>query len=342
MLATSAISQRHTAEAELLARAVADQRVAVDSVLSQLGSANRSLQQTIRETIQDSADGTLWQRLLSSLALHRWGEAPDCQRRADHEASERIDAALTRLFVEDGEGMASVPVKLAVLHEGLTDAECRVRSAAAALLGVRGDARGLEVLVETVHTGDPECKLRAVTALGKLKDERGGWALVEALACDDEGLHWEASRALGELGEKAFPALLDALKSSKPHVRWHAIRALGGINDRQAVAGVAEALGDTDYTVRWAAADALAGIGLPAVTPILERLLRYAPMDDTYQAAHHALHRIGSPEAQRELQPLLKALRGPAAPVEAPRVAYRLLRERESGRPAGERHREHK
>ena len=219
MLATSAISQRHTAEAELLAQAVAGQRAAVDSVLSQLGSANRSLQQTMREAIQDSGDQTVWQRLLSSLALHRWGAAPDCQRRADHEASERIDAALTRLFVEDDEGRASVPVKVAVLHEGLTDAECRVRSAAAALLGVRGDAHGLEVLVETVRTGEPECKLRAVNALGKLKDERGGWALVEALACDDEGLHWEASCALGELGEKALPALLDAVKSSKPHVR---------------------------------------------------------------------------------------------------------------------------
>lgn len=342
MLATSAISQRHPAEAELLARAVAGQRAAVDSVLSQLGSANRSLQQTMREAIQDSGDRTVWQRLLSSLALHRWGAAPDCQRRADHEASERIDAALTRLFVEDDEGRASAPVKVAVLHEGLTGAECRVRSAAATLLGVRGDAYGLEVLVETVRTGEPECKLRAVNALGKLKDERGGWALVEALACDDEGLHWEASCALGELGEKALPALLDALKSSKPHVRWHAVRALGGINNRQAVAAAAEALGDTDYTVRWAAAEALAGIGVPAVTPILERLLRYAPMDDTYQAAYHALHRIGSPEAQSELQPLLKALHGPAAPVEAPRVAYRLLREWESERPAGDRPGEHK
>ncbi|MBF8285501.1 MAG: hypothetical protein HW378_4416, partial [Anaerolineales bacterium] len=88
MLAAS-ISQRHPAEAELLARAVAGQPEAVDSVLSQLGSANKWLHQIMMETIQDSAGRTLWQRLLSSLALHRWGEAPDCQRRADHEASER-------------------------------------------------------------------------------------------------------------------------------------------------------------------------------------------------------------------------------------------------------------
>jgi HEAT repeat protein len=111
---------------------------------------------------------------------------------------------------------------------------------------------------------------------------------------------------------------------------------LAGITDRQAVAGVAEGLGDADYSVRWAAAEALAGIGLPAVIPILERLSHYAPMDDTYRAAYHALHHIGPAETQRRLQALLNALRGPAAPIEGPMVAYRLLQEWETGRTTGE------
>jgi len=336
MIAADTTSQRHPAEAELLARALAGHPVAVDSVLSQLGSTNHWLQQIMLETIQDSAGQLLWQRLLECLALRHWGEYADCLRRVERETSDRIDKALMRLFVEDGQGTASVPVKIAVLQAGLNDAECHIRSTAAVLLGLRGDACGMEVLIETVRTGDRECKLRAVNALGKLKDERGGWTLVEALACDDEALHWDASCALGEMGDKALPALLDALKSARPHVRWHAVRALGGIGDRQAVAGVAEALGDTDYSVRWAAADALAAIGLPAVPAILERLARYAPMDDMYQAAYHALHRIGLAETQRQLQPLLKALRSPAAPVEAPMVAYRLLQGWETGKANGE------
>jgi HEAT repeat protein len=308
----------------------------IDSVLSQLGSANPWLQQIMRETIQDSTDPLLWQRLLGCLALQRWGEYADGQRRADHETAARMAAAITHLFVEDSEGAPSPRVRDVVLQESLTHTECRIRSTAAALLGLRGDARGLEVLLDTVRTGDPDCKLRAVNALGKLKDARGGTALVEALAGDDETLHWEASRALDEMGERALPALLEALKSSKPHVRWHVIRALAGITDRQAVAGVAEGLGDADYSVRWAAAEALAGIGLPAVIPILERLSHYAPMDDTYRAAYHALHHIGPAETQRRLQALLNALRGPAAPIEGPMVAYRLLQEWETGRTTGE------
>jgi hypothetical protein len=72
-------------------------------------------------------------------------------------------------------------------------------------------------------------------------------------------------------------------------------------------------------------------MGSPAVPEILERLLHFVPVDDTYQAAYHALHQIGSGEMQTRLQPLLNALRGPAAPVEAPSVAYRLLQAWERG-----------
>jgi len=337
MLANPATTQRHPAEAELLRRAVAGHPMVIESVLGQLSSANHWLQQIMLETMRDDADALLWQRLLECLALHRWGDYDDCERRAERENSERLDAALTRLFVEDEPESASTPVKLAVLQSNLTNAESRMRTAAAVVFGLRGDARGLEALIEAVQSGEPARQLLAMTALGKLQDERGGWALAEALACDDETVHWEASRALGELGSKSLPALLEALKSLKPHVRWHAVRALGNLNHPQSAAGLAETLADTDYSVRWAAADALINIGVVAVPKILERLSRYSPMDDTCQAAYHALHRIGSAETQKQLQPLLKALRGPAAPVEAPMVAYRLLQAWDMGKTPGER-----
>jgi hypothetical protein len=68
MSATKVSSQRHPAEAELLERALAGQPMAVESVLNQLGSSNQWLQQIMMETIQDSAETLLWQRLLGSLA----------------------------------------------------------------------------------------------------------------------------------------------------------------------------------------------------------------------------------------------------------------------------------
>jgi HEAT repeat protein len=284
----------------------------------------------MKETVQDSADPVLWQRLLGCLALHHWGEHLDSHRRADREASARIDAAITALFVEDADGAASQAAKLQALRAGLVDAEYRIRQVAAIVLALRGDAEGIATVIEAVRTGDPGPKMQAVGALGKLKDERGGWALVEALASDDETLHRGASRALGELGGYALPALLEALKSPKPHVRWHAVWALGKIDELPAAAGLAEALADSDYSVRWAAGDALAGMGALAARAILERLTRYVAMDETYQIAYHALHRIGPRETQARLQPALQALRGPAAAVEAPRAASRLFQTWES------------
>ncbi len=331
MLATPVKSPRHAAEAGLIEQAVAGSPAAVDSILSQLGSANPWLQQIMREALQDSDSLALWQRLLECLALRRWSDHPDSHRRLEREASQRIDEAIVRLFAEDETGAPSPPVKLAVLHAALASPDCRVRSAAGVALGMRGDTRGVEALIEAIRQGESECRLWAVKALGQLKDERGGWAVIEALACDDETLHWEASHALAQMNDKAVPALIDALKHPRPHVRWHAARALGSIADPRAALGLAEALADDDYSVRWAVADALPNLGAAAVPKILDRLARYVPVDDVYQAASHALRRIAMGSDLRvRLDPLLKALLAGTAPVEVPMLAYRLLQEWET------------
>ncbi len=316
---------RHPAERELLGQVVAGNPGAVDAVVTQLGSVNPWLQQIMVEAIQDSGSGVLWRRLLDCLAFQRWDGHTDSHRRADREASRRIDLALLRLFVEDEHDAPSTAVKLEALHAGLHSAEPRLRTTAGVALGLRGDRHGLEALIDALHAGDPEGKRRAVQALGKLKDERSSVALVEALASDDEALHYEASRALGQIGPQAVPALLQALRLPKDHVRWHAVRTLGAIGEPAAAVGLADALADDDYSVRWAAADALVNVGPSAVPKILERLARYVPHDDSYQAAYHALHRIHVHHAELDLEPLLKALLATTAPAEVPMLAYRLL-----------------
>jgi HEAT repeat protein len=326
MVAATAISHSHPEQAQLLASAATGDAQAADSLLSQLGSANQWLRQIMVRAIRDTADLGLWQRLLASLALHRWGGGADCHRRSDARTSERIDAALVSLFVEDTPPDYT-SVKLAVLHEGLTDPECRVRSTSATLLGLRGDARGIDVLIQAVRMGDTECRLRAVGALGKLNDVRGAWALLEALTSDEEELHSEASLALENLDAQALPAYLEALRHARQHVRWHAVRGLSRLDDLRAWAGLAEALGDDDYGVRWAAAGALTAIGEPAVRSILERLSRCILTEGMRQAAFHALHQMRPGTIQLRLQPLLDALRGPAAAAEVPMQAYRMLQD---------------
>ncbi len=329
MVAPTSLSVRHPAEAELLTRAVRGEPKAVDSLLSHLLSTNHWLRQIIMEAIQDCADTTLWQRLLACLALHQW---PVQQYENEiyfwdaREVSRQIDSSLIELFVTD-DNHESAAVKQDVLHERLNDDECRVRTAAAILLGLRGDDQVIDTLIETMRSGELECQLRTIDALVKLKDARGGDVLIEALASDNDSLHQKASEALAKLGNVMLPSFLKALENPKPHVRWHAVGILAGMTrEKRAAAGLANALDDPDYGVRWAASDVLAQWGDWTVPTILERLSRHTLSDGARQAAYHALHKMAlTKEHQERLHPLLEALNGPAAFVEAPGMAFHLL-----------------
>jgi HEAT repeat protein len=315
---------RHPAEAELLQRALDGESSAVETVLGQLASPNPWLQQMMLEAVQECGRPDVWDRLLTCLALKHWPGQPDYCRRFAPEAAQRLEHAVLQLFTEDEPELLSGPVKLEVLRAALAEPERR--SAAAVALGLRRSPLALDALVELVPAGEPRWRLPAARALGELGDERGAWSLAEALADDDEALHYEASHALGRMAAQAVPALLDALLHPKAHVRWHAVRILGGLGELSAAEGLANALGDDDYSVRWAAADALISLGPPAIPAMLDRLARYLPHDDSYQAAYHALHSLTG-EGPSRLTPLLKALRGPSAPAEAPSVAFRLRQE---------------
>ena len=213
----------------------------------------------------------------------------------------------------------------------MADPEPAIRHRAATLLGLRGDARAISILIEAARTGQQDCQLRAIEALGQLQDERGGMVLVEALDSDDEEVHWAASQALTAMKEAALPALVQILKAPKPHVRWHAACELGDIGDARAAGGLAEALFDDDFSVRWAAAEALSKLGAPAVHEILRRITQRALSEETCRAAHHALQQLVPDVHHSRFWPLLEALLGQNAPSEAPPIADELLQSWESG-----------
>jgi HEAT repeat protein len=328
MIAQAPIQQRHPATAELVTRAAAGDLDAAHQVIAQLGTDNAWLQQMIVETLQDTHDPNLWRRLIMYLALQRWDEQHDWQRPIDPpEVQRHLTTTLIDLFVKDEGPLAEsvTPVKIAVLHELLNHPGRRVNSAAACLLGLRGEIQSVEVLVETVRSGDVPCKLRAMRALAHLKAERSGPALVEALASEDEQIHWEAGRALAEMGAPAVPALLGALTSPVQHVRWHAAHALGQIGDPRAAPGLAATMGDLDYGVRWAAADVLGRMGENAIPAILEQLARHPITDGVREAALHALNQMQPAALHERLRPLIETLRGPGGADAAPTVAFSLL-----------------
>jgi HEAT repeat protein len=249
MLIPSAIARQHSAETTLLARFVAGDPEAAHALFRLLGSNDRASVESVLEVISNAADLLLWQRLLHHVARHRPLDCTDGLSPAGPGNAERAYTTLVDLFLKGDSPPAVIQIKAAALSEGLTESEPGIRHTAATLLGLQGDARAVNVLIEAAGTGRRDCQLKAVAALGQLKDERGGMALVAALASDDEEVHWAASQALHALKEAALPALIQTLKAPKPHVRWHAVCGLGDIGDVQAAGKLANALWDDDFSV---------------------------------------------------------------------------------------------
>jgi HEAT repeat protein len=224
-------------------------------------------------------------------------------------------------------GDADKEKKTAVLLSGLDSLDSQVRQAAAFLLGLRGDTRAIPVLSNTLKCDSIEWQLRAIRALDRIRDENCGPPLLEALITGRGEVHREAGRALNRLGKLAESTWLKALTHSDQHIRWHAARGLGNIGDVRYAHTLAEGLLDENQHVRWATADVLARLGTPAV-PATLKIISQSKLDvPARQAAYHALHGIPSRKTQARLRPLLDAFRSPAASIEAPIVAQRLLQE---------------
>ncbi len=317
---------RHPSEAKMLKRALDGDTQAANDALVYLSSANPSLREIMRKTIHDIADDRIWGNLLRCLALKRWDDHLDCERRSDADSSQRIDRAIIEVFSLD-ESELEGKSKDAALLEFIEDADSNIRQTAAYVLGLRGDTRAIAGLAETLESGTKEAKLRAISALANLKDERCASPLIKLLISDRGELHRDAGRALRSLGELAESAWREVLDHPDSHIRWHAARGLGGIGDTSHATILAEGLRDENATVRWATADVIAHLGEDAVPATLTMLNRYKLDEQFRHAAYHALHGITSYRVQKRLKPLLDALHGSAASVEAPMLAQRLLAE---------------
>ncbi|OGO51016.1 MAG: hypothetical protein A2Z30_07450 [Chloroflexi bacterium RBG_16_64_43] len=308
---------------ELVAIACSGDDAATQRMLERLGSPNKAVQSALSQAIRRTAPAGLWRRLLDHLARENLAEAVAGATPAVRPGSPNRSSAIVKLFVE--EDSHSAATRQAVLVEGLSDPCGEVRVTAASLLGMCGDARAADLLLDAVQSAAPGVGARAVDALGVLRLDRSAPTLVEALRSDNELLHHAATHALSAFGPGAVPALAGALRAPQEHVRWHAARALGQIGDASAADSLAGALGDPDSNVRFAAAEALAEIGCKALPSFLERLARHATSEAIRQASRHLINSLHQDDLKARLQPLLEVLYAPGAGTQVQIVAARLL-----------------
>jgi HEAT repeat protein len=134
--------------------------------------------------------------------------------------------------------------------------------AAVALARIAPETKGLEPIFREALEGD-DLRLRggAVVGLAFLgpRDPRIAAPLVRMLEDKNSDLADMAAAALGRMGKPAVGPLVAALGSSNRQVQELAARALGGIGGpaQEAESKLVELLGDEDFHVRGAAAEAL-------------------------------------------------------------------------------------
>jgi HEAT repeat protein len=123
----------------------------------------------------------------------------------------------------------------------------------------------------------------------------------------DTALKRRLVEAFGAAGAPAVPALIQALGDSGWNVRRAAAEALGKLGDPQAVPALIQALGDSDSAVRAVSAEALGAIGDPQAVPAL--IVALGDWGDWWsenvrRAAAEALVRIGAPAVPALIQAL--------------------------------------
>jgi len=177
--------------------------------------------------------------------------------------------------------------------------------------------------------------------------------LVQALQDKVNGTYWEAGTALGRIGQPSVADLTRALQDRDTLVRCAAAHGLGeaGPAAAPAVPALLQLLKHGNPNEQQGAAQSLARIGAPAVSPLLDlllqdegaiaqaaagALLRYysrtgphpraienLPPDDTASARQQAMARLGTSSLPDEL--VVKLLAGAAADDPAPGVRVAAL-----------------
>lgn len=351
---------RYRAQSEMLEKALSGDATMASKVLQYLSSANQDLRRMMQLTIHEHPDELVWRYLIHFLALQTWEdvywqiglvkypqERPQaevlCAKAGSKMKPQALEGCLqsvSEVFAVD-ETNAETLIKNQILHnvrefqpaskKEMSPAEVqrwrKVKQAAVYLSGLRGDATVVPDLEEMVEAAAIDWKMRAVQALGVIQDQSCCPALLKALASDDKALHQEAGRILNNMGDQARACWESALQHPDSHIRWHAARGLGQIGDVRAIEVLVEGLFDENQAVRWSTGRVLAHLNATAIPAILDILTRRRINEPTRQAVIYALNAMPSKLAQGYLKPLLEALKGPAASVNAPRTAQRMLLE---------------
>ena len=232
--------------------------------------------------------------------------------------------ALTERVAANGWEHGTVP--FAALVAALRSDSAELRAKAVESLGYRGEARGVQPLLDLLEEKEASHRVRAVAydALGRLVDARALPALRRCLRHESrEELRGACVAALGGLGSAESLALVIGALGSDAHslVRNRAVDALGAFAQPESVRVLESVVGGDSPELRLRAISALGRTGMREAAPSLLARLPLAEDDAERAAIVEALARIRDPSA---VDALLRELEGRPKPALRARIALAL------------------
>ncbi len=149
--------------------------------------------------------------------------------------------------------------------------------------------------------------------------------LVADLSSSDDFTRVKARRELQETGKPAYTSLIEALKNRNCLLRWEAVNVLGGAGDPEVAPALVGALEDSEFEVRWVAAEALIRIGAKGLKALFQALIERPESTFLREEAHHVFHKLARAELKVFLTPILIALESPEPAVDIPPVALHAI-----------------
>lgn len=126
-----------------------------------------------------------------------------------------------------------------------------------------------------------------------------------------------------ESTETAVAVLQDTNRDSEERV--HAIRHLEQGANQEIIELLVTTLHDDEYSVRWAASEALALLGDDAFPALLHALARPDNDQRLRESIKHIVHTSNGPTVQKEGQILVRAMHGPSQDIATMEAAYDLM-----------------
>jgi len=154
--------------------------------------------------------------------------------------------------------------------------------------------------------------------------------LIKQLSDKDGQVREKARLTLVDIGKEATLPLTALLTAKDKQTRWEAAKALVSTADPVAIPALIKALEDDIFDIRWLASEALVAIGPDCIKPLLERLSASSEKLFFREEARHVFKYLlrDNPKANELiaiLKPVVDALNGSAASVEAPGAARTAL-----------------